>query len=212
MGLFGYNERDFEKNTEKFKKKINKIAANSSYNSEGSSEITESVTLQSARYDFLKIMLAVITVLDGLTYNEQAKDYAFIDGEINKILNKIEKSVSKKQWNTAFAFCVLLYDEVDSCRKFGKNIYSKEKRKNKLQLAEIQAQIKNVINKMELVTARMDNIIDEENVISKDADARKKYELEFNSLQANFKELERELKHYEAMYESISSYDSTLET
>ena len=197
MGLFGYNKRDFEKNTEKFRLRINNIVANSIGDS-------------SACHDFKKKMVSISVMLEGYTYNEYSKDYSFIDGEITKILDKIEGIVSKKEWNAAKAISELLYEDVDSCRRLGKNIFSEEKRKNKFQLAVISGKIQDTLDKMRDISMHMEKIVKDALATSKN-DIRQKYEVEYNALNAQLEELDKKIDHYETTYKSILIYDNALE-
>jgi tagatose-1,6-bisphosphate aldolase len=201
MGLFGYNKRDFEKNTEKFKKKIENIAtlvSDLTYNFMGKK-----------RGSLMKYLSMCMEDLTIITYNEYGSDYKMIDKEINNILGNIEEALSKKEGGSAVGYAELLRDEISCCRRYGKNVFSDSDRKNKLRKIEIIFRLSDIAEKREAIANRKNEII--ELALKSSEEMTKKYKVEYDALCSEEENLSEQFRQYQELYKTHIAYMNALE-
>ena len=200
MGLFGYNKRDFEKNTEKFKKRIENIVtlvSDLTYNFMGKK-----------RGSLMKYLSMCMEDLTIITYNEYGSDYKMIDKEINNILGNIEEALSKKEGGSAVGYAELLRDEISCCRRYGKNVFSDTDRKNKLRKIEIILRLSDIAEKREAIANRKNEII--ELVLKSSEEMIEKYGVEYDALCSEEENLAEQFRQYQELYKTHIDYMNAL--
>ena len=202
MGLFGYNKRDFEKNTEKFKKRIENIVALAP-------DFTKNFT-GDKRSKFMGYLIRCANDLTIITYNEQGSDYEVIDKEINNILANIEEALSKKEGGSAVGYAELLYDEIDCCRRYGKNVFSNEEREAKWRKTVIVSKIADIIDRKEELAKRKEKILGV--ALKSSEEMMEKYKVEYDVLCSEEENLVQQLEQYHDLYKSHIAYMNALES
>ena len=200
MGLFGYNKRDFEKNTEKFKKRIENIMhLDSNFAKDFADE----------RSQLIRCLIRCANDLTNLTYNEHGSDYRMIDKEINKILGNIEEALSRKEGRSAVGYAELLYDEISCCRLYGKNIFSDTDRQAKLRRTVLISRLSDIAKKREAISNRKKEILKIASELSDEM--RGKYKVEFDVLCSEDEKLEEQFIKCHELYQTHIAYMNAIE-
>jgi hypothetical protein len=197
MGLFGYNKRDFEKNTETFKSRLEEIM-------KSTDEISNL-----AKYGFYRSLADCKRMLDEFRYNENGKDYKTIDKEINNIFGNIEEALAKKNWCYASGHMELLRDEIDYSRRYGKNVFSDAERKAKWRKTVIFAKITEITDRKEAIANQEREIF--QNASKSSVEEMEKYKSEYDALCSEKEILTEELKQCEELYKAQVSYMNAME-
>lgn len=187
MGLFGYNKRDFEKNTQKFKAQIGNITQ------------LCTGTENNKIGDIIKYLTKAHALLTRCDYNESSRDYQKIDEEIYELLSRIEKAVLSKEWKLASSFAMLLCDRIHSSRTFGKIYGSDEERELERARAEITGKMYDLLDRAGVIDDQQAKILDA--AASLPRDQRDKYELEYNSLEFEKASIKKSLDQYSIAYD-----------
>ena len=168
MKLFGYNERTYAKNSERFKQRIQTImedAADRGVNTFGIGKSLSELTI----------------MIDTLKYKKEGPDYEAVDAEIDKLLSAMEDDVREKRMASVVARADLLYRELDEGRRSGKNAFTPEARKAEYSKAEALGRIHSELNRQGQITIRQQKLID---LAAKATEAeQQKYRLEYNALE-----------------------------
>ena len=168
MKLFGYNERTYAKNSERFKQRIQTImedAADRGVNTFGIGKSLSELTI----------------MIDTLKYKKEGPDYEAVDAEIDKLLSAMEDDVREKRMASVVARADLLYRELDEGRRSGKNAFTPEARKAEYSKAEALGRIHSELNRQGQITIRQQKLID---LATKATEAeQQKYRLEYNALE-----------------------------
>ena len=197
MGLFGYNKRDFEKNTEKFKKRIENIMTLGPYLGEKNRLL-------------IKLLNGCVKDLTIITYNEHGSDYEVIDKEINNILGNIEEALSKKEGGSAVGYAELLWDEIDCCRRYGKNAFSDTDRKAKLRKTVIISKLSDISQKREAISNQKEEIF---KIALKSSDEmNKRYEVEYDALCREEENLSEQFRQCQELYKTHIAYMNAIES
>lgn len=192
MGLFGYNKRDFEKNTQKFKDHINKIAQLCSVGS-----IDKTGELQ-------KLLVKSSAILERGTYQDGSREYQKIDEEIDELLGLIENAVSSQEWHLASSVASFLFETIDLCRAYGKICDTDKERKIKRVNAELLGKIGDLNEKKNEITSRQRKVASY--AASLPHESREKYCLEYSSLENEKKAITELVERYISMYNTNTKY------
>ncbi len=185
FGFFGYNEKEYKKNSENFKKRIEDIMYNAADRGVSTFGIGKSLT-------------NLMRMIDNLPYNKRGKDYDAIDSEIDKILTAMENDVRQKRMASVVARADLLYRELDEGRRYGKNAFTPEERRAEASKAEALGHIHDQLNRQEQIDIRQKKIIE---LAAKASDAeQQKFRLEYNALEQEKQATVRNINMWTSTY------------
>jgi hypothetical protein len=197
MGLFGYNKRVFEKNTEKFKKRIEVIK-------ELSCALPIGIGYSGSHRSLINGLTRCEEMMTKFTYQENGKDYEVIDKEINSILDDLEEVLSKKDERSAIFYIELLDDVLYQCRECGKNVFSDTELKAKRMEAVIRGKTLAIGDRKIAIERRKKEIFEK---ASKSSDEiNEKYKIEYDALDIEEENLTTQLKQCEELYKAYTSY------
>ena len=130
MGLFGYNEKNFAKNTEVFKNRLDSLVSNIYAMGVNAKDLGKTIT-------------NIIITLENMKSAKGGKDAEAVDAYITKIIDEME--VDARQCNSASIVerARNLYDEINQSRRFGKSAFTNDERQAYNTRATAMGEIKN---------------------------------------------------------------------
>jgi hypothetical protein len=186
MKLFGYNEKNYKKNSEDFKGRLESIMLNS---------VGRGVN----NFGINKALTRLMVLIDTLPYYKDGKDYEKIDSIINEILGKMEDDVREKRMASVVVRADLLYRELDEGRRYGKSAFNDKERDAEHGKAEALGRIHSELERQERIVKEQEFVLDQAAKVS-DVE-RQKYRLKYNSLEAEKKETERLINMWQTKYD-----------
>lgn len=194
MGLFGYNRRDFEKNTQSFKQRIKAMLE---------AFIVKQAALPGGGDDFektsiyrmfIKFLSLVEVLFDNQSYRFDSREYKFIDSEIDKRLVAMENDIENNRMESLLVRMLFLIEETYAGRECGRNVLTSEEREAELVMAESLEKHSDGILREEKNAKRRREIITE--AMKVDEKERGKLRPLYNELANEMKILENEIKSY----------------
>jgi hypothetical protein len=185
MGLFGYNEKDYQKNTANFKSRLENLM-NNTYDRGVSN------------FGVGKTIAALMVKLDTLPYPKGGKELAQVDAEIDKIISAMEQDAMKKRMSSVLMRAESLSNELDASRRFGKNAFTADERQAEATRADALGHIHDALNRQEIVDAKKKELIEK---AAKASEAQQqKYRLEYNALDREGKMLAQTVTMWTSRY------------
>ena len=185
MGLFGYNEKDFQKNTANFKSRLETLM-NNTYDRGVSN------------FGVGKTIAALMVKFDSLPYPKGGKELAAVDAEIDKIITAMEQDAMKKRMSSVLMRAESLSNELDASRRFGKNAFTADERQAESTRADALGHIHDALNRQEIVDAKKKELIEK---AAKASEAQQqKYRLEYNALDKESKMLNQTVTMWTSRY------------
>ena len=132
MGLFGYNQKDYAKNTAAFK-----------------TQIVSLMEKLSGEFGVGKILDAARSSLDFYRYPNKAngKELEAVDKRIQSLIDSLFRDVQQKNPAMASEHAKMLLSAVEDSRQYGKEAFNAEDLKAAEQLAVYRGRIFNDLNK-----------------------------------------------------------------
>lgn len=168
MKLFGYNERTYAKNSERFKQRIQTI-------------MEDAADRGVSTFGIGKSLSELTIMIDNLKYKKEGPEYEAVDAEIDKLLSAMEDDVRSKRMASVVARADLLYRELDEGRRSGKNAFTPEERKAEYSKAEALGRIHSELNRQGEINLRQKAIL--ERAAKSSETEQQKYRLEYNALE-----------------------------
>ena len=163
MGLFGYGEKDFAKNTDRFKSEINDIM-----------EYSDPATR--------RVLNNICFVLDKGKFKGGKKNYENIDGVIDGVLKKMTSDAHDRKTGSLFERAKQLSGLVERNRLHGEISYTRESLEQNDKMATLLGVMVDLLNKQEEMTERQSEILQEAEGLSKESAQRSKLQVEYNRL------------------------------
>ena len=168
MRLFGYNEKTYNKNSERFKQRLQNIMYNA--NDRGADT-----------FKLGKSLSRISILIDRLPYNSTGKEYEAVDAVIDDILSKMEDDVREKRMSSIVVRANLLYEELDKGRRDGKHAFSPDMRQAEHSKAEALGHIHDGLNRLAEIEVEQNRLV-KLGANANDSE-RIKLELEYNELE-----------------------------
>lgn len=185
MGLFGYNEKDYRKNTEIFKSRLESLMNNTQ--GRGVSN-----------FGVGKTIAALMIQLDTLPYAKSGKEMQAVDQRIDAMISAMEQDAMKKRMSSVLMRADSLAREIDESRRFGKNAFTADERQAEDTRADSLGHIHDALNRQEIVDARKKELIE---MAAKASDAQQqKYRLEYNALDRESKQIAQTVTMWTSRY------------
>ena len=188
MGLFGYNEKDYSKNTQLFKRRLQAILDNTQ--DRGVSN-----------FGVGKTIAGLMVMMDKIPYSKSGKEYKVVDEQIEKLLSSMEQDAMKKNMAGLTAHADLLHKELDESRRFGKNAFTDEERQAEEVRSTALGNIHDSLNRLGVIANKKEQLIQAGAKAATEAD-RKKLGLEYNTLVAEEKSLNQIVGMWTSRYNS----------
>ncbi len=195
MGLFGYNKWIFEKNNQKFKKRLENILE-----SIVSNEYTQNSIFVSS---IGRALNCILLMIDRLPYVKSGKEYAIVDSEIDRRISAMEEDVKERRFASLIFRCIFLIKEFDEGRRFGIRAFSPKELEVEYVRAEALGNIHGHLIRIEAIEARQHKIV----ALAAQASEEKirRYELEYNNLETKKIEVRREISVCKNTYDSLAN-------
>lgn len=141
MGLFGYNRKTFDKNSELMKEKLQAIC--------------DSLPAKKATYNHIT---SLIRKIDTIKYRTISRKYKEVDAVIFELIDKMERDANDRKYISLFARADNLERELDKSRKSGKHGLSEEERNAREVYAVSQQEIYDIVENLDGVYKQKDAI------------------------------------------------------
>ena len=192
MRLFGYTERDFEKNTKAFKRELEEMIQICSANPENDDRI---------RFEFISILYQLVKLGDTVRYRKgRGRDYKAIDAEIKKLLEDIGYDVREENIVAGIVLSDLLAIMIEKGRNYREVTHTGE---------EIEAYhyLADALDQMYDLSARIVDIDNKQLELIQKADGalpseRLQYRLNFEDLEGEKHAINERIKQLYAQYTS----------
>lgn len=184
--LFGYNEKNYKKNSEDFKQRLENIALNAADRGVNTFGIN-------------KALAQLMILVDKLPYKKNGPEYEKVDQVINDILDKMEDDVRQKRMASVVVRADLLYRELDEGRRFGKNAFADDVRLAEHGKAEALGRIHTELERQERIVMEQERVLD---LAAKANEVeRQKYRLQYNALETQKNETARNINMWQTKYD-----------
>ena len=196
MGLFGYNEKDYNKNTEIFKDRLNNIMdglMDRDLNTLGVGKCITNITMLIDRVKYCK-----------------GKDMERVDAEISKLLDAMESDAMKKRVSSILMRADLLCREIDESRRYGKNAFTDAERQAENTRAESLGHIHDSLDQLDAIEKRQKKLID--SAAGASDSQQQKLELEYNALEQQKKSLNQQVKMWTSRYNTATEVIAARQT
>lgn len=185
MGLFGYNQKDYAKNTANFQKKI---------------EDLRMLMLESGKEYFGvgKVLDNASRWLGTIDYPSGAngKELEAVDKRILGLLDTLSSDIQREKPELVMVHAKMLADAVMKSRKFGKERLSAEELKAEEIVAETLAGLKQEMKHKASVEARMKEIERESERLAEDDPEFDELDQEYSDLEAELNQIKRTIEVY----------------
>lgn len=189
MGFFSY-QKDFAKNTEKFKTKVQDLMFK-----------TGDV------FGVGKLLNAVIYKLDEVGYPKDAKskDIEAIDKRIDELLGLMTTDVQKKQNSKLSEHARMLISAIEDSRQYGKERYSEKALKSQYQMADCQGAIYDLLDNKGKISSQKEEILKRASKLSGPTAKAEQQKLgvQYNALDRQEKESEKQVNLLINRYNSL---------
>lgn len=183
MGLFGYDQKTFKKNTEKFKGRLEALIEKDEKSAD--------------------LIRRIIGLLDSGSYPSDADGERMqeIDNRIEELIDKIVENFDSESMILADEHLKMLLNEVRDSRAAGKELYSQEK----LERWEVKATLLNTIYQLEREVERLRNRLE---AICRRAEEISEDSVEFQRLSDLNDDIEsREMRIQKELAQSRKQYE-----
>ena len=188
MGLFGYNEKDYNKNSAIFKSRLQNIM-------EG---------LMDRDLNALgvgKCLTNLTVLIDRINYCK-GKEMESVDQYISTIISDMESDAMKKRVSSILMRAEVLRRELDESRRYGKNALNEEERQAERTRAESLGHIHDALDQLDAIEKRQKKLIDM--AASASDSQQQKLELEYNDLEQQKKSLNQQVKMWTSRYNTAT--------
>ena len=189
MGLFGYNEKDYRKNTDLFKSRLENLMMNTMERGVSNAGVGKCIS-------------NLMIMLDKLPYNKGGKELQKVDQEIDKIITAMENDAMKKRMSGVLMRADLLHRELDESRRFGKNAFTDAERQAEGTRADALGHIHDALNRQGEVEKRKKQLI--EAAANASESQQQKYRLEYNTLDMESKQLSQTVTMWTSRYNAAT--------
>lgn len=196
MGLFGYNEKDYNKNSEIFKSRLQNIMdglMDRDLNALGVGKCLTSLTM----------------LIDRIKYCK-GKDMERVDQEISKLLDAMESDAMKKRVSSILMRAEVLRRELDESRRYGKNAFNDAERQAENTRAESLGHIHDALDQLDAIEKKQKKLIDM--AASASDSQQQKLELEYNALEQQKKSLNQQVKMWTSRYNTATEVIAARQT
>ena len=177
MGLFGYNEKDYAKNTEIFKNRLDSIVHNVHSMGINATGVGKTIT-------------NIIMTLECIKA-QKGKDAEAVDVYINKIIDEMESDARHGNSASIVERARNLYDEINQSRRFGKSAFTTEERQAYNTRATAMGEIKNSLVRLGEIEKEKEKLLDA-GAKTQSAAERQQLGLEYNMLVVEEKSLNQQ--------------------
>ena len=185
MGLFGYNEKDYNKQSEDFKSRLQNIMENT---------YDRGVD----NFGVGKVIGGLMIMIDKIKYNKAGKDHKVVDQIISDLLTKMEEDAMNKRFSSLISRADNLRKELDQSRRYGKNAFTADERQAEDTMAKARGGIYDALNQLGEIEKKKAALIER---ASKVGDAeRQKIKVDYNALDATAQRLNREVAAWTSRY------------
>ena len=196
MGLFGYNEKNYNKNSGDFKERLDNIMTSLMERGLNTLGVGKCITN-------LELMI------DRLKYTK-GKDLERVDKEIDKLISAMEDDAMKKRISSVLMRADLLHRELDESRRYGKNAFTDAERQAENARADSLGHIHDALNELDVIEKRQKKLIDAAASVSESE--QQKYELEYNALEKDKASLKRTVQMWTSRYNTATEVISSRKT
>ena len=196
MGLFGYNEKDYNKNSELFKSRLQNIMdgiMDRGLNGLGVGKCITNLMFMIDRIKFCK-----------------GKDLQRVDQEIEKLISAMESDAMKKRVSSIIMRADLLCRELDESRRYGKNAFTDAERQAENARADSLGHIHDALNELDAIAKKQKQLIDA--AANASDSQQQKLELEYNALEQKKNSLNQTVKMWTSRYNTATEVISARET
>ena len=173
MGLFGYNRKTFDKNSELMKEKLQVIC--------------DSLPAKKATYNHIT---SLIHKIDTVKYRTISRKYKEVDAVIFELIDKMERDANNRKYISLFARADNLERELDKSRKIGKHGLSEEERDAREVYAVSQQEVYDIVENLDGVYNQKDAIQKAARAAQENANQEELAKLDEESAELNAKEKE----------------------
>lgn len=196
MGLFGYNEKDYNKNSELFKSRLQNIMENVMDRGLNSLGVGKCIT-------------NLMFLIDRIKYCK-GKDLQRVDQEIDKLITAMEGDAMKKRISSILMRADLLCRELDESRRFGRNAFTDAERQAENARADSLGHIHDALNELDAIAKKQKQLIDA--AAGASDSQQQKYELEYNMLEQKKNSLNQTVKMWTSRYNTATEVIAARET
>ena len=190
MGLFGYSEKDYVKNSGVFKQRINKLLPELSRFGD------QDIGLGGVLYN-------IMASLDGISYPKgKSKEQEAVDNRISKIISNLEQDLQKKNAASFSEHANLLWVAIDDCRRYGKEAFTADEIYAQEGMATCKGQIGDAINQKAAIEKQKAALLKKAKKLVEEgrkAEAQK-LNIEYNACLQNEKIADKRITAFSAQY------------
>lgn len=185
MGLFGYSEKDYNKQSGDYKARLQNIMDNT---------YDRGVD----NFGVGKVISGLMVMIDRIKYNKSGKDYKAVDQAISNLLTKMEEDAMNKRFSSLISRADNLRKELDQSRRYGKNAFTDDERQAEDTMAKARGGIYDALNQLDVIEKKKAALIEKAAKVS-DAE-RQKIKVDYNALDATAQRLNREVAAWTSRY------------
>ena len=178
MGLFGYNEKDYAKNSAIFRDRLNNIVE-----CMGSMRVNVS--------GLGKTITNIQFTLEGLKKAHKGKEAEAVDAYISKLIDEMEADARQGNSASIVERARNLYDEINQSRRWGKSAFSDEQRQAYNTRATAMGEIKNSLVRLGEIEKEKESLLDA-GAKTNSAAERQELSLRYNMLSIEEKSLNQQ--------------------
>jgi hypothetical protein len=186
MGLFGYNQKTYQKNTAAFKDDILAL-------------MNKCTDRQSGR-----LLNQILMALDDNEFPENAnkKEIAAVDERIEKLIATMKMECTAGKYYLMSAHASMLFDAINSSRALGKEVFSEKELTAQEGIVGARSALRETIARKAEVAALKESILSKAKT-TEDKVLLANYEIDYNDLDAEEETLEEQ---FEMITEEYNSY------
>ena len=188
MGLFGYNEKDYAKNTGSFKSRLECIMNDVFEMGADASGLGKTITM-------------LMTKIDAVKFSKGGKEAESVDAYLDKLIGEMEQDAMKKNVPALVARAENLYNEINQSRRYGKSAFTDAERQAEDVRATSLGNINNSLNRLSQIEKEKERLLNAGAKTESTAE-RQKIGLQYNSLDAEEKSVNQAVQMWTSRYNS----------
>lgn len=190
MGLFGYNAKDYSKNTELFKARLTEMMYEvSGYEGVGAA-----------------LNRTIMSLKDEYPKGADAKQLQGIDARIDDLITKLNRDLQQKSFGKLSAHANMILSAVTDSRNFGMEKSSPEVLNAEEKIAEYNALIRDNLDKKASIKAQMDKLQAKADKIVDDNDPElEELARQFDVLENDLFRLDDQYREYREEYNAATA-------
>lgn len=188
MGLFGYNEKDYAKNTSEIKSRLERI-------------MNDVYDMGSDATGLGKTISSLIMKIDAVRYSKGGKEAEAVDAYIGKLVGDMERDAMNKNVPALISRAENLYNEINQSRRYGKSAFTEAERQAEDVRATSIGNINNSLNRLAQIEKEKERLLNA-GAKTESAAERQRIRNQYNGLDMEEKSVNQAVQMWTTRYNS----------